>query len=123
MNQAQPETQDATVLDVELKWVGDTLKKMREQLGMSQQELAGNTGVTTAYVYQLEKMPRPIFPSREYLRQFIELFMSSGLKDGLTKHEVVNNLLKTLEDINYQYYAKKYERKVAEKYSNLLDNK
>ena len=108
----------------DLKEIGTTLKKMREELNMSQQELADKTGVTTAYVYQLEKMPRAIFPSREYLKQFIQMYMQSACEadndlDYTHKRKTVNTLLISLCGYNYQYYANKYERKVTEKYSDL----
>jgi len=111
--------------NVDLKEIGNTLKKMREQLGVTQQELADKTGVTVAYIYQIEKMPKPIFPSREYLRQFIDVYMlnAAAAEDELlykARHNTVNSLLKMLGEVNYQYYAKKYERKVAEKYSDLF---
>jgi len=104
----------------DLKDIGNKLKKMREHLNITQQELAEKTGVTSAYVYQIEKMPKAIFPSREYLKQFIKLYMPDTNDLQYTRRKnMVNELIKNLGDINYKYYAEKYEKKVTEKYCDL----
>ena len=107
----------------DLKEIGTTLKKMGEELACHT-ELADKTGETTPKEYQLEKMPRAIFPSREYLKQFIQMYMQSACEAGndldyTHKRKTVNTLLISLCGYNYQYYANKYERKVTEKYSDL----